>query len=170
MVRRKTLKKQKLEKHSNTLHTAFTCTKKLASSESSDCYRCVLQCAIFANMTRCDAKPLRVVRSACASNLRRACAHASKTQAAPLARAHAFGNTLALHAHTARQNKKHMPHTENKHATEPHATLTLQHARTSSIAQRMAWLCENENGKMQNERPARPLPRVAFSAVAVLCA
>ena len=77
---------------------------------------------------------------------------------------------VGLHAHTARQNKKHMPHTENKHATEPHATLTLQHARTSSIAQRMAWLRENENEKMQNEKPTRPLPRVAFSTVAVLCA
>ena len=93
-----------------------------------------------------------------------------KHNAAPLVRAHAFGNTLALHAHTARQNKKHMPHTENKHATQPHATLTLHHARTSSIAQRMAWLRENENEKTQNEKSTRPLPRVAFSAVAVLYA
>jgi len=50
-----------------------------------------------------------------------------------------------------------------------HATITLQHARSSNSAPHGVATREREREKSKNEKQTRPLLRVAFSAVAVLC-
>ena len=80
-----------------------------------------------------------------------------KHNTAPLARAHAFGNTLALHAHTARQNKKtHAPHRkQTRHTATRYANATPCTHELDSAAHGVATReRERENPKRKSNKTA----------------
>ena len=122
----------------------------------SDCYRCVLQCAIFACMTRCDAKPLRVVRSACAETCAKranVCAHATKTQCRPAsACARVWQHVGTTRTHRTPKQKTHAPHRkQTRHTATRYANATPCTHELDSAAHGVA---TRENPKRKSNKTA----------------